>query len=166
MANTIRIWDGKTAINGVEAEEILANRRDLRNALGDIFLVENEYGRVFEIQIGNIIATNYGINPNLGLLDIARKYMKIKEEERISQEEANLTTEQMQEELALLSYEVMSLRPEVSVMTTSVSEKRSPKFSSINVWYKRGYWTKEMVRTAVEKGTLTEEEYEEIIGQK
>ena len=105
MANTIRIWDGKTAINGVEAEEILANRRDLRNALGDIFLVENEYGRVFEIQIGNIIATNYGINPNLGLLDIARKYMKIKEEERISQEEANLTAEQMQEELALLSYE-------------------------------------------------------------
>ena len=35
MAN-IQIWDGKTSINGISAEQILANRQDLANALGDI----------------------------------------------------------------------------------------------------------------------------------
>ena len=55
MAN-IQIWDGKTSINGISAEQILANRQDLANALGDIFLVVNDNGKVTEIQIGSIIA--------------------------------------------------------------------------------------------------------------
>lgn len=35
----------------------------------------------------------------------------------------------------------------------------------ITKWYKQGLWTKEMVRNAVEKGVITEEDYEEIIGE-
>ena len=31
-------------------------------------------------------------------------------------------------------------------------------------WYKQGLWTKEMVRNAVEKGIITEADYEEIVG--
>lgn len=35
----------------------------------------------------------------------------------------------------------------------------------IKAWYKFGLWTKEMVRNAVVKGKLTEEEYREIVGE-
>lgn len=35
----------------------------------------------------------------------------------------------------------------------------------IKAWYKFGLWTKEMVRNAVIKGKLTEEEYLEIVGE-
>lgn len=35
----------------------------------------------------------------------------------------------------------------------------------IKAWYKFGLWTKEMVRNAVIKGKLTEEEYREIVGE-
>lgn len=35
----------------------------------------------------------------------------------------------------------------------------------IKKWYEQGLWTAEMVRNAVIKGNLTEEEYREIVGE-
>lgn len=35
----------------------------------------------------------------------------------------------------------------------------------IKAWCKFGLWTKEMVRNAVVKGKLTEDEYREIVGE-
>lgn len=35
----------------------------------------------------------------------------------------------------------------------------------IKKWYEQGLWTAEMVRNAVVKGKLTEEEYREIVGE-
>lgn len=35
----------------------------------------------------------------------------------------------------------------------------------IKKWYEQGLWTAEMVRNAVIKGKLTEEEYREIVGE-
>ena len=35
----------------------------------------------------------------------------------------------------------------------------------IKKWYEQGLWTTEMVRNAVIKGKLTEDEYREIVGE-
>lgn len=35
----------------------------------------------------------------------------------------------------------------------------------IKRWYEQGLWTAQMVRNAVVKGKLTEEEYREIVGE-
>lgn len=32
-------------------------------------------------------------------------------------------------------------------------------------WYKQGLWTVDMVKNAVNKGVITEEEYNEIVGK-
>lgn len=37
-------------------------------------------------------------------------------------------------------------------------------FERIKKWYSMGLWTEEMVRNAVDKGVITEEEYDEILG--
>lgn len=37
-------------------------------------------------------------------------------------------------------------------------------FEKIKKWYSMGLWTEEMVRNAVDKGVITEEEYDEILG--
>ena len=37
-------------------------------------------------------------------------------------------------------------------------------FEKIKKWYSMGLWTEEMVRNAVDKGVITEEEYNEILG--
>lgn len=38
-------------------------------------------------------------------------------------------------------------------------------FEKIKKWYESGMWTKKMVRNAVVKGKITEEEYTEITGE-
>lgn len=38
-------------------------------------------------------------------------------------------------------------------------------FEKIKKWYDSGMWTKKMVRNAVLKGKITEEEYTEITGE-
>lgn len=38
-------------------------------------------------------------------------------------------------------------------------------FERIKKWYKQGLWTKEMVKDAVKKGIITEEQYKEITGE-
>ena len=40
----------------------------------------------------------------------------------------------------------------------------SPKFEKIKAYYQMGFWTKKMVKNAVKKGVITEEEAEEILG--
>ena len=37
-------------------------------------------------------------------------------------------------------------------------------FERIKKWYSMGLWTEEMVQNAVDKGVITEEEYDEILG--
>lgn len=39
-------------------------------------------------------------------------------------------------------------------------------FEKIKKWYESGMWTKKMVRNAVIKGKITEDEYTEITGEK
>lgn len=41
----------------------------------------------------------------------------------------------------------------------------SKKFNLVKKYYDEGFWTKEMVRNAVVKGWITEEEYYEIVGE-
>lgn len=36
----------------------------------------------------------------------------------------------------------------------------------ITKWYKQGLWTEEMVRNAVNKGILTEEDFKYIVGER
>lgn len=38
-------------------------------------------------------------------------------------------------------------------------------FEKIKKWYESGMWTKKMVRNAVLKGKITEDEYTEITGE-
>lgn len=40
----------------------------------------------------------------------------------------------------------------------------SKKYLKVKEYYDKGYWTKKQVHDAVIKGWITEEEYEEIVG--
>lgn len=162
------VWDEVSPINGVEAEVILANRDDLVRAHGDIFLVVDEYNQVSEIQIGSVIAANYGMEPGMELQAIADAYMVKKEEERQAEELERMTTEELQEEVAVLSYDVMVLQAAANggVAAVELEEgEQSPKFNKIRMWYNRGFWTKEMVGMAARLGQLSEGERIEIVGE-
>ena len=38
-------------------------------------------------------------------------------------------------------------------------------FEKIKKWYNQGLWSAEMVRTAWEKGVITEKQYKDIVGE-
>ena len=40
----------------------------------------------------------------------------------------------------------------------------SKKYQKVKEYYDKGFWTKQQVHNAVVKGWITEEEYEEIVG--
>lgn len=167
MARVI-VWDEISPINGIPAETVLANRQDLVAAHGDIFLVLDNYNKVTEIQIGSTIASNYGMEPGLGLQEIADAYMVKKEEEAAAELEERVTTEELQKEVAELSYDVMVLEGSMNGGVVAAIEleegEHSSKFKKIKVWYNKGFWTKEMVEMAVHLGKLSESERVEIIG--
>ena len=43
--------------------------------------------------------------------------------------------------------------------------EHSPKFDKVKNYYDKGLWNEEMVRNAVVKGWITEEEFAEIVGK-
>ena len=43
--------------------------------------------------------------------------------------------------------------------------EHSPKYEKVKGYYDKGLWNEEMVRNAVVKGWITEEEYREIVGE-
>ena len=166
----VLIWDEVSPINGVPAERVLENRPDLVAAHGDIFLVVDAYDRVNEIQIGATIAANYGMEPGMELQAIADAYMVKKEEEAAAAEVERMTNEELQEEVAILSYDVMvcqaAMNGGVAAVAVELAEgEHSPRFNRIRMWFNRGFWTKEMVGMAVHLGQLSEAERIEIIGE-
>ena len=169
MARVV-IWDEVSPINGVPAETVLANRPDLRVAHEDIFLVVDDYNRVNEIQIGSTIAANYGMEPGMELQAIADAYMVKKQEEEEAAEVERMGVEELQKEVAILSYDVMvcqaAMNGGVAAVAVELNEgEHSPKFNKIRMWYNRGFWTKEMVGMAVHLGHLTDNERVEIVGE-
>lgn len=169
MIKTVKIWDEQSSINGVPAADVLANRDDLRRASGDIFLVM-QGNQVCEIQIGSIIAANYGMEEGMNLQEIADAYMVKKEEEAAAAEVERMGVEELQEEVAMLSYDVMvcqaSMNGGVAAVAVELAEgEHSPRFNRIRMWFNRGFWTKEMVGMAVHLGQLSENERIEIIGE-
>ena len=164
------IWDEISPINGIPAERVLENRPDLVAAHGDIFLVLDVYDKVNEIQIGATIAANYGMEPGMELQAIADAYMVKKQEEEEAAEVERMGVEELQEEVALLNYDVMVCQAAINGGVAAVAVElngggHSPKFNKIRMWYNRGFWTKEMVGMAVHLGHLTDNERIEIVGE-
>ena len=163
------IWDEVSSINGISAEDVFANRADLVTARGDIFIVVDDYNNVNEIQIGSVIASNYGMESGLSLQEIADKYLLIIQQELEDAELERLSIEELQEEVATLSYDVMVCQAAsnggIAMASINELEDRSPKFKKIKMWYNRGFWSKEMVGMAVHLGQLSESERIEIVGE-
>lgn len=108
---TVKVWDKEESINGIEAKRVMESEGI--SLMEEIFLVlEGE--RVKEIQRKSIIASNYNIDANLSCLEVAQKYLKIKQQEEQQVQQDIKTLEQQQVEIdalkkqnAELSYLIM-----------------------------------------------------------
>ena len=79
--------------------------------------------------------------------------------------EAQLGGTELREEVATLSYDIMMLQSDTVSTSALSTETHSPKFKMIKTWYKKGFWTEDMVQDAVDKGVITQEEFNEIVNK-
>lgn len=68
------IWDGVSPINNVPSEKVL-EREYLKNNLGDIFYIINEYDLPTEICIGINIKSTYKMPIDYTLEQVAKEYV-------------------------------------------------------------------------------------------
>lgn len=121
---TVEVWDEVSPLNGIPAEEIFANRDDLDRARGDIFLVYHN-GVLAQIEIGTIIRGNYGMSPDLSLQQIADEYLRLREEEAQQAKQRQLTVDELQEQVAMLSYQVMMMGADALIEEEVVEEENN-----------------------------------------
>ena len=121
---TVQVWDEVSPLNGIPAEEIFANRDDLDRARGDIFLVYHN-GVLAQIEIGETIRGNYGFDPNLSIEETANQYLEAREIEAQKAKERQLTVDELQEQVAMLSYQVMMMEADVVLEEEVVEEENN-----------------------------------------
>ncbi len=164
---SVKVWNGVEAINGIPAERILAEREDLANALGDIFLVM-QGNQVLQIEIGSIIRAIYEFDEEMPIQEVAEAYLARHEEEKALAAQEQITVDELQEEVALLSYDNMMIKNQLNggaavAMLLEDEEIESPKFKMVNKWYKKGFWNEDMVRDAAMVGWITQVECDKIL---
>ena len=121
-----KIWDRKSSINGVSCEEILENRRDIRDSGDDVFLIEDDYGLVSEIQFKKSIQSIYNMSNELTVEEVAQEYIRIKEEEEKIQAQNSIDTlEDMGNKISYLESENKALKEELTQIQTSIASLTS-----------------------------------------
>lgn len=102
----VKVWDKKESINGIEAERVMESQKI--GIMEEIFLiVEGE--RVKEIQRKSVIVSNYNLDANLSCLEVAQKYLEIKQQEEQKQQEEIENKLTQQEEIEQIKQENASI---------------------------------------------------------
>ena len=117
-------------------------------------------GAINELDIEGIKAEDYNNDPVIIENNLTS---------RVSILETNKTdktyVDELQGEVATLSYDVMMLQSDIVSTSVLSAETHSPKFKMIKIWYKKRFWTEGMVQDAVNKGVITQEEFNEIVNK-
>lgn len=96
----VKIWDKIESINGVDAKNVIKSHRIKET--DDIFLVLNNYDRVLELNFVEVIRNNFNLSKNLTKEEVAKEYLKIKEEEKLQAEKEANTFEEMVNKISIL----------------------------------------------------------------
>ena len=76
-----KIWNKKEKINNVDAEYVIESLK-IRDT-DEVFLVLDNVDEVQAIEISRIIKGVYNLDKNLSVEEVAKEYIRIKEEEKL-----------------------------------------------------------------------------------
>ena len=114
-----KVWDKKENINNVEAKHFITNL-SIRND-DEVFLVLDDYNNVKSVEIGRIVKSVYNLSNSLSIEDVAKEYIRIKEEEKLQVEKETRTLENMGNKISILEAENKELREELTQIQTSIA---------------------------------------------
>ena len=118
-----KIWNKKDKINNVDAEYVV-NSLNIRETDG-VFLIIDQLEEVQAIEIDRIIKGVYNLDANLTVEEVAKEYIRIKEEEKQQAETHTNTLEEMEKKISILECENKALREELTQIQTSIASLTS-----------------------------------------
>ena len=116
----IKIWNKIDKINGVDPDYVLKSHNFSLN--DEIFLVINDIsGRVEEIQEKLRISSIYNLDANMTVEEVAKEYLRIKEEEKNKANEEIITLDNLKKSNANLLKDSASKAIKISNLNKSLS---------------------------------------------
>ena len=115
-----KIWNKQDKINGVDAEYVI-NSLNIRETDG-VFLVIDHLDEVQAIEIDRIIKGVYNLDKNLTVDEVAKEYIRIKEEEKQQAQKSRMVLEGQEERIIALEEENIKLKEELELIKNTVNE--------------------------------------------
>ena len=115
-----KVWNKKEKINNVDAEYVI-NSLNIRETDG-VFLVIDHLEEVQAIEIDRIIKGVYNLDKNLTVDEVAKEYIKIKEEEKQQAQKSRMVLEGQEERIIALEEENIKLKEVLELIKITVNE--------------------------------------------
>jgi hypothetical protein len=115
-----KIWNKEDKIDGIDADYII-------DSLGikpddEVFLILDNSDSVNCIEISRIIKSVYELDEKLSVEEVAEEYIRIRENEKLQNENNKKETEDLLKRLAALEEENMMLKEEISITQDALNE--------------------------------------------
>lgn len=95
MAKTVEIWDKTSAINGVPAEKIV---NDWKN-VDEVVLILDESGRVLEMNDPSILKSNLNLTEDETALEIGQAYLDFLTQQETKAQQEQVSIQDIQSQL-------------------------------------------------------------------
>ena len=115
-----KIWDKKEKINNVDAGYVIEslNIRDT----DEVFLILDNVDEVQAIEISRIIKGVYNLDKNLSVDEVAKEYIRIKEEEKLQAERSIVNSEEQSKKIANLETSMLQIMQELKDLKEMIAK--------------------------------------------
>ena len=118
----IIIWDKKSKINGIDALDVI-NSMNIKDT-DDVLLVFDGV-RVTNIEFVSVLKSVYNLDVSLTAGQVAKEYIRVKEEERLQAKKEQITLEEQVNKISILECENKALKEELTQIQTSIASLMS-----------------------------------------
>ena len=115
-----KIWNKKEKINNVDAEYVIESLK-IRDT-DEVFLVLDNVDEVQAIEISRIIKGVYNLDKNLSVEEVAKEYIRIKEEEKLQASRQVVNMEEQSMKISNLETSILQMMQELKTLKEMVAK--------------------------------------------
>ena len=115
-----KIWNKKEKINNVDAEYVIESLK-IRDT-DEVFLVLDNVDEVQAIEISRIIKGVYNLDKNLSVEEVAKEYIRIKEEEKLQASRQAINMEEQSVKISNLETSILQMMQELKSLKEMIAK--------------------------------------------
>ena len=115
-----KIWDKKEKINNVDAEYVIETLKI--SETDGVFLIVDSQDNIQAVEIDRIIKSVYNLDANLSVEEVAKEYIRIKEEEKVQASRQSLNMEEQSTKISNLESSILQMMQELKDLKEMVAK--------------------------------------------